>query len=360
MAFDATSDPLVTVALSAGVGALAATAALAVSIVVARLRLIYRTSVERRVAVRWNPLVAQCAESVPLALPRVSGRELEAFLILWCRGLESLRGQAQENLRELARRLAIEPRLEKLLGSGRLRMQLLAVLCLGHLRSRDAIPMLLTLVREAPSVISQIAARALLRIDAELALPHVLEAIASRDDWSLARIVPAFGECDPAKVDPVLAAAIGTELAKERRGIRAGGTARLLRLHVAASGPAYREALLQVLAHAESASALIAALAAISHPEDIEHARRFLGHAHWPVRAAAARTLGRLGAAQDFAGLREALADRHRWVRHRAAEALCALPGADRAQLAALANGGLSDRFAADMLRQVLAEGATP
>lgn len=355
MAFDTFSDPLLEFALVSSIGALAATAALVLGVVVARLRLRYRLAIERRVIAQWNPLVAECAERVPEKLPRLTVHELEGFLVLWCRALESLRGQAQEHLREMAHRLGVEKQLHRLLASKNMQMQLLAVVCLGHLRSREAIPVLLELVREAPSVVSVNAGRALMRIDPAIAMPHVLESTAGRADWALAHVVPAFTEVDPGRVGPALAAAIGTELFKESHGIRAGGVARLLRLHVAAHAAALRQVILEVLERSEGPSALVAALSALSHPGDVEHARRLLRQVHWPVRAAAAKALGRLGAAEDLARLSEALADSSWWVRYRAANALCELPGVQTAELRALADR-LTDPFAADMLRQALAE----
>jgi HEAT repeat protein len=319
------------------------------------LRLLYRLGIERRLTARWNPLIAECAERVPPTLPPLAARELEGFLVLWCRAAESLRGQAQEHLREMAHRLGVDVHLKKMLASGKPQLQLLAVVCLGHLHNRGAIPLLLQLIREGPSVVSLNAARALMRIEPALAMPHVLEATAKRGDWALAHVVPAFAEVGPDRVGPVLATAISTELYKEQRGFRTGGTARLLRLHVTAHGAALREALLEVFEQAEGPGTLVAALAALSHPQDVEHARRLLKHVHWPVRAAAARALGRLGREEDFARLRDALADASWWVRYRVAQALCALPGVAAAQLHDLA-GRLSDRFAADMLTQALAE----
>jgi HEAT repeat protein len=355
LAFDTFSDPLLEFALVSSVGALAVTASLALGVIGCRARLVYRRAVERRVTARWNPLIAECAARVPVSLPPIRAGELEGFLVLWCRAAESLRGHAHDHLREMAQRLGVDVQLKRLLASRRLQLQLLAVVCLGHLRSRDAIPLLLDFVRDAPSVVSTNAARALMRIDPVLALPHVLEATARRDDWALANVVPTFTEVEPAQVGPVLAAAISTELYKETRGLRNEGVARLLRLHVAAQSTPLRPALLEVLTTSESASALVAALSALSHPQDVEHARRLLRHVHWPIRAAAAKALSRLGAAEDFAALREALSDASWWVRYRAAQALCALPGANAAELQDMARG-LADRFAADMLQQALAD----
>ena len=91
--------------------------------------------------------------------------------------------------------------------------------------------------------------------------------------------------------------------------------------------------------------------------EDVVHARRLIGHPEWFVRVAAARALGRLGGPDDAAPLTAALADPSWWVRYRAAQSLCSIPGMGPAELGAL-TARLTDRFAADMLRQVLAERA--
>ena len=118
-----------------------------------------------------------------------------------------------------------------------------------------------------------------------------------------------------------------------------------------------RPAIVAVLESCRDIDALVAALAALIHPQDLPHARRLLEHEDWPVRVAAVRALGRLGERSDFGRLAAHLADASWWVRHRAAQALCALPGVARNELEALSRA-LTDRFGADALRQALAEQA--
>jgi len=351
------SDSLLEVARYLGFGAIAVSLVLLVLVGGLRARLLQRQKHDHSLAARWNPLLAECSEREPPELPPLGTGDVEAFLVLWCHAMGSMRGQAADNLRKVGLRLGLEVHAQRLVLSDKMQTMLVGLVTLGYLGTRDAIPLLLTQIREAPSLPSLIAARALLRVDAAIAMPHVLEGLASREDWSPGRIVPGFMECEPEQVGPVLAAAIGTELYKEQSGLRAGGLARLLRLHVATHPALLRDAVLDVLVRAEGVSALVAALAALMHPEDVEHARRLLGHEHWPVRVAAARTLGRLGGAEDFDRLCQALRDKHWWVRYRSAQALCALPGADVAKLQALTQR-LTDRFAVDILRQVLAERA--
>jgi HEAT repeat protein len=69
----------------------------------------------------------------------------------------------------------------------------------------------------------------------------------------------------------------------------------------------------------------------------------------------AVKALGRIGERADTARLAHLLADREWWVRYRAAQALVELPWLKRADLDAL-HATLDDRYAADMLAQVMAE----
>jgi HEAT repeat protein len=87
----------------------------------------------------------------------------------------------------------------------------------------------------------------------------------------------------------------------------------------------------------------------------VARARERLAHPEWIVRVAAAQALRRIGAPEDLPRLSRLLGDGNWWVRHRAAQALCALPGVARAELQALA-ATLEDRFAADALAQALAD----
>jgi hypothetical protein len=341
--------------LYSGIAAAAATACFIVAISVARALLVRRLRIEARASARWNPLIAQCSDHVPEHLPRLPLRDLETFLVLWCRAQESLRGDAQDHLREMARRLGLAPHVHRLLRTGRLRLELLAIVCVGHQRDRSAIPLLQRLLPEAPTVVSLAAAQALIRIDAGVGIPQVLAAMADRDDWSLAHVVSMLAECDPREVAGQVSTFLGVELPRERAASGRTPAARLLRLHAAAQPELLRDAVGLALRRSENAETLSAALAALWHPQDAGYARALLEHAEWPVRLAAVRALGRIGGAEDVERLSAALGDRSWWVRYRAAQALCALPGLDMAWLREL-SARLTDRYAADMLRQALAE----
>lgn len=351
LGFATASEPLIATALWTAGGAFAASLAMLAGIALSRILLLRRLGRERRSAELWNPLLAHCTEGVPATLPRLRRGDAESFLLLWCRAQETLRGEAQDHLREMARRLGAEAHARALAGSRKMRRRLLGIVALGHLRARDLAPRLYPLIQAAPPMVSLTAAKALVRIDAALALPPLLAAATRRADWPLGSVASVLRECDARGVGPALSGAIRAAL-QQADG---EGIARLLRLHVAADAEALRDAVLEVLAACPDPEALAAALGALWRPEDLGHARHLLGHTQWFVRVAAVRALARLGGEADAAHLERALADPSWWVRCRAAQGLCGLPGMEASQLGALATR-LTDRYAGDMLRQALAE----
>ena len=351
MAFDIPSDPFVAGALVTGLCGLGSSAAFLIAIIALRVRLLRRLRRREALEALWQPLLAETTMQMPAATAPVAKRDAEDFLVLWCRTQESVRGEAQARLAALGERVGIEAHAERLFDARSPRRQVLGTITLGHLRSRRRLRDMEARLATAAPAVALTAAQALLRIDAERELSSVLGCAATRDDWPLATIATILKEVDPAQVAPRLAAAIASELRHQ-----GGGPAlvRLLRLHPTAHAETLRPAVVAVLESCGDADALAAALAAVIHPEDLAHARRLVEHDAWPVRVAAVRTLGRLGGRADFSRLATRLSDSSWWVRHRAAQALCALPGIARVELEALVPA-IADRFAADALRQALA-----
>ncbi len=351
MAFATGSDAIVAAALLAGAAAVAAAGALIVAILVLRLRLRARLAYERRFAERWQPVLAACALGAPERVPGLQERDGPLFLALWLRAQESLRGEAQLHLNALATRVGADRLAADYLASDAPHREMLALVAAGHLRLAGVWPLAEALAAEAPPPVALAAAQALLRIDARRALPGVLALAARREDWPLARIGAMLRECDAREAGVALAGAIDAE----RELAHAGRLARLLRLHGALAAEAARPAVRAALESVDSPEVAAAALNALWHPEDADLARARLRHAQWFVRLAAVKVLGRIGTAADRPALEKLLADPAWWVRYRAAQAIARLPGVDREALHVL-RAALPDRFAADMLGQVLSE----
>lgn len=352
MAFGTVSDPFVAAALWTACGAFVTSLSLLAAIAVIRWRLLRRLAREARIAAAWNPLIAECAERVPERVGVAQARDAEPLLLLWTRAQETLRGEARANLVQLATRAGLPRHAERMLRSGQTRRELLAIVVFGHLRDAGKVPLLERLVGEASSLTSLAAGQALLRIDESRGIARLIATAARRDDWAIGQVAAILKDADPARVAVHLAAAIRTERREPGSG---PGLAQLLRLHGTAQAEAMRPAVLEVLRSASDTEVLAAALGTLWHPADADRARERLQHAEWIVRVASAHALRRLGAREDLPRLALLLTDANWWVRHRAAQALCALPGVPREEISALV-ASLADPFAADALRQALAD----
>jgi hypothetical protein len=349
--FATASDPHVRAALWTAGAALGVTLVLLAAILAIRVRYLSRLDSEKDAASLWIPLIARCMDSGAVDLPPLRRRDADHFVLLWCRAQDSQRGESREHLREMARRLGADVHARRMFHSRSLRRRLVGTVALGHLRALDLAPSLQQQIESGPTLPSLVAAKALVRIDAAAGIACVLSAAVRRQDWPLASVATMLKECESEYVGPALSSAIRGAMS---RGDHAG-VERLLRLHITVETHAMRAVVRDVLAASTNAEVLAAALAALADAGDITYARRLLAHPEWFVRVAAARALGRMGSEDDVPGLTTALRDSSWWVRHRAAQALSQLPDMDPARLADLA-ARQTDRYAADMLHQILAE----
>lgn len=352
MAYATVSEAVLRTAFWAGIGSLCVSAAMVLAVLLFRVSNSARTRYERSFASRWQDLLALCAAGMPPASVALRPADGYLFLKLWNGMHESLRGDAKEALNRLARGLGADRIAIAYLGSKDVRKELIGILTLGNLREQRASHATQARLAHRSPAVSLRAAQALLRIEGERALPQVLQYAARRVDWPLPRVINVLRELDSAQVSASLAAAVDTALAAAPRGEHA---ARLLRLHETAQPELLRPTLQRALAGSQEVETLAAALAALRHPDDIAHARRLTNHADWRVRLQATHALRRLGGMKDLPDLVRLLCDPHWWVRYRAAQAIAALPEANRSEIDDMA-AGLTDRFAKDALRHAMAE----
>ena len=245
----------------------------------------------------------------------------------------------------MARELGADRLARAMLSRGAREERLLAVLVLGHLRDREAWPQLLPLAELSDSAASLTALWALVRVDPDAATGYLTPLFIEREDWALSHVA---GILQQAALPT--AAVLGRVLPTlpQDRLPRALRIAEALRVPLPA-------AVLAGALRSEAVAIVIAGLRSVITPETIEDVRALLAHEDWQVRVQAARALGRIGTRDDAERLSALLADPQWWVRYRAAQALRELPALSRADLEQL-RASLTDRFAADMLQQVLAE----
>lgn len=347
MGFATLSDPLLQLALLSGVGVVGLTLLILVGIVFVRIASDRRTARAARIRERWTPVFLHAIEGLDYRMPRAYGRDRELIMLVWLQFSEMLRGAARVRLRELAHELQLAGTALRLLKRGDLRGRLLAVVGLGRMEAAEARDALAQLADDPNPVLSILAARSLLQIDPADSAAAVMGIVARRADWSAARVVAMFQEVRHERHGPALAAALAGCGNKE--------ATRLLPLFDAIQTADAWPLVAPFLGDDRPVETLIAALKAVEDPRGLAATRRLARHAAWPVRAQAAVTLGRIGTRDDVPQLQAMLADGEWWVRYRAAGALARLPFVGRDDLTAMAESQ-ADRYAAEILRQVLAE----
>ena len=100
---------------------------------------------------------------------------------------------------------------------------------------------------------------------------------------------------------------------------------------------------------------MMAALDCVDDAQELSWAMSAAQHEEWRVRMAAARALGRIGAASEIPVLVGLLRDPVWWVRYHAAQAVTGLKGMTEQELQVVRDNE-RDHFAADMLAHALAE----
>jgi HEAT repeat protein len=339
-------DPILAAAFWTGIGALLLTLLLGLQIIRLRVGLRARDRRRPRTLARWRPILnAAIVGDSPPPLPRLPASERLHFIKLWVHLQSSLRGEARAALNDIACRLGLDADARAMLGRRARTERLLAALMLGHLKDRQAWAQLLRLAGMEDPTLSLTALWALVRIDPQAAAEYLTPLFIEREDWAMSHVAGILQQAGM----PVAAVLAGMLPRLDAQSLpRALRIAEALRIELPAG------ALAAALASGEIA-VLTAALRIVNTPLLQEQVRALLAHPDWQVRVQAAKALGRIGGRADVARLALLLADREWWVRYRAAQALVELPWLKRADLDAL-RASLDDRFAADMLAQVMAE----
>ncbi len=347
--FSAISDLELRIALAVAAIALIVTAGLTLQVLLMRLAGTRREARRRLLRERWRPLFLRAAAGEDELLDAQPLRRDEALevLLLWNQLQDSLRGSAHEGLNQLASRMGAYAIARRWARGSRPALRVLGVMTLGHFGRPADWERLLAALNEPRSYLSLAAARALLQIDARAAVGPVLDQYMARNDWSVARVGTLLRDAGgdaagPALVERLLAGTPAQQM-------------KLLPLAHLAADTYGGQVVQQVLEGATDAGVLGLALQLVQGQASLERARALLEHPDWEVRSQAALALGRIGQPIDRARLIALLSDREWWVRFRAAQALVTMPGIELRTLRAL-HAGLEDRYARDMLTQVMAE----
>jgi HEAT repeat protein len=351
---------LLRVAQWVGTAALAFALLLVPVVLLLRAQLLMRERRRRKFLTVWQPILMNAIEVASADVPQLAGRDLSNFLLLWNHLHESLLDESKDHLNQIAYALSIDRAALKMLRRGNLRKRLLAIVTLGQLRVRDAWDELSRITQHADAVSSVAAARALVFINPEEAIPQLIPLLTSRSDWTAARVAGVFQAAGADIIsEPIARAAI--TFSREDTTKRAGRpepinqAARLVRYLQLTHNNSALTAARTIAKSSRDPEILAACLQLLNSSDDLEVIRACLKHEAWPVRVQAAAALGRVGEPEDERRLIPLLSDKQWWVRYRAAQALSRLPSMRVPRLKAI-QAKQPDRFARDMLAQVMAE----
>ena len=353
--FDIPSDPVLRLALWAGLAAAACAGGMLILVVFLRISLLLRRAYEARLMARWRPVLAQCVDSEPVKIPHIARRDQYFILRLWNVHHALMRGQVTEHLNGLINRTGLADAARRMLRQGSTRQRLLAIVTLGNLREENVLNEFRLLSDEASPFISLAAAQALLQIAAEASLPWLLIRMGRRQDWPITRLSIMLRELGPDIVSVPLAEALLAASGDPDATVQVPRLIKLLELaHPSVAAPAVRGAL---GAAGENVAVIAACVRALTDPHDRELACSYANHSAWQVRVTVAIALRRFAAPEDRSLLVDMLSDVHWWVRRSAADTLLALPFVTIPDLKKIQRI-LPDRYAADMLADAIAEQA--
>lgn len=349
MAFGTDSNTVLQVAWWTGAASVALVVLLMIEIVFLRTLLVRRKRRVTRLHEMWQPILVESLERIPEFLPAPPSKaDAFEFLLLWNYLQESVRaGDAGEKLAVVARRLDANRQALKMLNQRGLRKKLLAIQTLGWLREISAWEKLHSILGCSDPVLSLCAARSLMRIDTQRALPLILPIIARRSDWSMAVVGAMLKDAG--------ADAISGPLARAVLLIPTVQVPRMLRFLELAHPHATVSAVRQLIGSTSDMETITACLRILQFPDDLPIVRRFLKDGRWQIRLQAAVCLGRIGTPADVSSLSHACGDLEWWVRYRSAQSLANLPFITSEKLDAISESHPNE-FASDIIRQVIAE----
>lgn len=348
--FANSTDTLVQFGLWASIGAVGITISLVIYIIIFRIIQLWRQSAQRRFMKIWRPVLALCPTAMPDTLPKLSSHDQLNMLSLWNHYYNIIHGDASGNLVVLADRIELAKIARMQLFRADQRHQLIGILTLGNMASREDWPLLDRFIHQPNTNLSLVSMRALFQINPHRALQTMLPYLVSRTDYPVAQVANLLHKLPSDESCPQLTLHMVLNLDR--------GSSHILRLMEACDCSINRQILTAIIKKQPDDHIISTALALVSDPKALELILPYTKHERWHLRVHAATALGRLATRGHLSILIELLSDREWWVRFRAAQAITKLPFLSSEELEQM-QLGLDDRYASDMLEQAMAEQQT-
>ena len=299
---------------------------------------------------KWLPLMVQAVEGRIRVWPRVEKRHYYHFLILWNEFQSNLSGDSQQGLNRLALDLGINKVAVKMLDSRSESERILGALTLGNLAYHAAQEKIQRIALNSLGLAGQVAALSLVKIDPAQATPIIIELYAKRGGWSQSKMASILKSLGPANVTPALIEWIE----KSEDDV----LPRLIQGLNFVKPDAAADIVRKILTRTEDVEVIAACLKQVKQFGDlawVDVIRPYMKHQNWVIRVQAVNALSGLATIHELPDLIYALSDNSWWVRYRSAQALCSHPAMNEQKLQQIIDNE-TDRYAVDMLQQVIAE----
>jgi HEAT repeat protein len=266
----------------------------------------------------WRPLFFESITEMPQVLPVIPASDWFTLVQLYNSIQESIVGEAKNHMNVLARRIGLDRVALNLVRRGKLSHRLTAIIALGNLREKTAKGYLERILLDKSSLLSLLAAHALLRIDPQSTIVPIAVLCSSRRDWCPVRVIEMLSEAGTDTIVGPLSKVAADAPTDE--SIRVLGFLEATRC--AAAIPVAHDILERRGLDDRMIVACLRLFAEFAISEDLPLIRGYLTHRNWCVRLHAVKALGRLGSQGDAHLLISRLDDDNWWVRFRTAEAL--------------------------------------
>lgn len=295
----------------------------------------------------WRPILVQSALGEEYMLPAIRGNEWHYIAEEWNKLVGTLRGDARQNLINLAWHIKLHNHVKKLLFRKGNKNRLFAMVTLGHMRAAMVWSEMMNVMNKSRSTISLVAAQALIQINSGRALQNIIPQLDTRSDWHWAGVAHIFRLAESDVICPAL-----EKLIRNTSENRLPGLLRILdTVKCDASSAIIRD----VIERSDNDRVISTCLHIVNDPHAISFIRQYIDNPRWHVRMHAATALGRLGLKEDIPVLIACLQDSEWWVRYRAAQALASMPFVSIKDMEDI-SAAQKDCFAKDILQQVISE----
>jgi HEAT repeat protein len=281
-------------------------------------------------------------------------KDIRNFLLLWLRLQKTVRGESRLYLNRLlmqvsVKQLTLRQHILNMLKNNKTDERLIALSVVGFLGDKDACADLIVALKDPQPAISLTAAHALVRIDDNLAILHVIPMIVLRRDWSVDPIALMLKEASVQFIEAFLTTIEQAETEGRPYLLRLMRVLEVLQLN--------RPLLFlrHILEHSTNSELVTSALKLVQSTSDLDLVRSRINDTSWSVKVQAAAVLGRLGGKDDVPLLVSMMNAKDWWVRYRAAKSLVQLPFVNHAEIS-LIKQNMSDGYGRDILSHVLAE----